>query len=202
MYGMPIIRLMDPVLFLAFVATLLSLLHMIAPDHWMPLSALALKNSIDRKRVNLIAFILGLLHGITSTALALLVVFFGIYAFGTAEIRVVSVTIILVVAAFILINSFREAHRKSGIESSSLAVSVFPDPAFLPILVAAAAYGNLILSTISILFVFSSATFLLVVVILVNMGLMKALQKVSPVAVDRIIVMTLLLTGLYIYIYG
>ncbi len=193
---------MNSVLFLVFVAVLLSMLHMIAPDHWMPLSALALKRSFRPEKVRRIAFLLGLLHGITSTALALLVVFFGIYAFGTREIRVASVAIILLVAAYILVNSFREAHSKTTIENTSLAVSVFPDPAFLPILLASAVYGSFSVSIISVVFVLSSAIFLLIIVILVNMGLVKGLARLHPVTVDRIVVIALLLTALYIYLYG
>lgn len=193
---------MNPVIFLVLIAILLSGLHMIAPDHWMPLSALNLKNSFGSKKLRVTAFLLGLLHGITSTALALLVIFVGVYIFGTREIRIISVIILFIVAAYILINSYREAQSKRSVENTSLAVSVFPDPAFLPILVAAAAYGIFSVSIVSILFVISSALFLLLIVILVNMGLAKSLSKLRPVTVDRIVVIALLLTSVYIYLYG
>jgi len=193
---------MNPVIVLALVATLLSMLHMIAPDHWIPLTALSLKKSFSSKRVRAIAFLLGFLHGITSTALALLVVFFGVYAFGTKEIRIASVIIIIVVALYILVNSIRESHEKKGFENTSLLVSIFPDPAFLPILLVAASYGYFSVSLISIVFVITSAVFLLLIVMLVNIGLIKGLSKVSPATVDRIVVIALLLTAVYIYFYG
>jgi len=192
----------NPVLVLVLIATLLSILHMIAPDHWMPLTALSLKKSFSSEKSRAIAFLLGFIHGITSTALALLVVFFGIYAFGTKEIRIASVIIIVVVAAYILINSIKESHEKRGFENTSLLVSVFPDPAFLPILLAASGYGFFSISLISAVFIISSAVFLLLIVALVNIGLIKGLSRVSPTTVDRIVVIALLLTAVYIYLYG
>jgi len=192
----------NPVLVLFLIATLLSILHMIAPDHWMPLTALSLKKSFSSEKSRAIAFLLGFIHGITSTALALLVVFFGIYAFGTKEIRIASVIIIVVVAAYILINSIKESHEKRGFENTSLLVSVFPDPAFLPILLAASGYGFFSIPLISAVFIISSAVFLLLIVALVNIGLIKGLSRVSPTTVDRIVVIALLLTAVYIYLYG
>ena len=81
-------------------------------------------------------------------------------------------------------------------------MSIFPDPAFLPILLVAASYGYFSVSLISIVFVISSAVFLLLIVTLVNIGLIKGLSKVSPATVDRIVVIALLLTAVYIYFYG
>ncbi len=71
----------SPLVFVA-ISVVVASLHMIAPDHWLPLTALSLKRKYGKGRVLEISAVLGILHGSTSVILSLVALFLGLSFFG------------------------------------------------------------------------------------------------------------------------
>ncbi|BAB60059.1 TVG0944469 [Thermoplasma volcanium GSS1] len=184
------------------VVILIASMHMIAPDHWMPLAALTLKKKYSDSKVRALSAYIGMAHGVSSVILSLAILYIGIAFIGSKYIRVASVIILVLVSLYILINSIRESREAREIEETSLLVSAFPDPAFLPMAIIAYTYGTYFVISTGLIYVAASTIALLAVVFLVNIGLLRKLSSLKPVTVDRIVVVVLLLTAAYIYFFG
>ena len=191
----------SPLVFIA-LATAVASLHMIAPDHWLPLTALSLKEGYKRRRVLEISTVLGFLHGSTSVLLSMLALFVGVSAFGLNDLKEVSIVVLVMVAIYVLANTLREKKGSKNIQSTSLIVSILPDPVLLPIIMASYPLGNVELTVISVTFIVVSILALLVVLGVVMTGVVKNLSKLKPTTVDYILVVALFLTSIYIYFYG
>lgn len=184
------------------IAVAVASLHMVAPDHWLPLTALSLKRGYKRGRALEISALLGLLHGTTSVILSLLALFLGVSIFGMNALKEISIIILVAVAVYILLNSMKERKSNRKVENTSLLVSIFPDPVLLPIIIASYPLGNGELAAVSITFVVSSMLALLLVLLVVMAGIAKGLSKLKPATVDSLIVLALVLTAVYIYLFG
>ncbi len=89
------------------IAVAVASLHMVAPDHWLPLTAFSMKRGYSRGRTLGISALLGFLHGTTSVILSLLALFMGVSIFGLNALREISIIILVAVAAYILLNSMK-----------------------------------------------------------------------------------------------
>jgi threonine/homoserine/homoserine lactone efflux protein len=83
---------------LAMAAVTVASLHTLAPDHWMPIAALARTQGWTAGRTTRITLACGLGHVTTSVALGLLAVFFGVEVFSTFGTRLESVAGLLLIA--------------------------------------------------------------------------------------------------------
>ncbi len=191
----------SPLVFI-LLAIIIASLHMIAPDHWLPLSALSVKRGYKQRRVRLVSALLGFLHGSTSVLLSLLILFLGLDLFGTGRLKAISIVILIAVALYILLNGVREGKAARSMENTSLLVSVFPDPAFLPIIIASAKFGFLYTAAVSFTFILSSIVSLILVLVVVMAGISDWASKMRPATLDRVIAIVLVLTAFYIYFYG
>ncbi|MCL4480512.1 MAG: hypothetical protein M1113_03385 [Candidatus Thermoplasmatota archaeon] len=186
-------------LYLVFITLILAILHMLAPDHWIPLSILSAKRKYSNGRTAYYGFAIGTVHGILSSALALVIAFLGISFLGYGKIKIASIVLLAAVCVYILLNAFKERKAERNVENTSLLVSIIPDPAFLPIILSSAIFGYFFISFISVLFVVAGGLSLLVVTLLAHKGMLKSLEKVRPDNVDYVVVAVLLLTALFIY---
>ncbi|MEM0134334.1 MAG: hypothetical protein QXU18_03790, partial [Thermoplasmatales archaeon] len=109
----------SPLVFIA-ISVVVASLHMIAPDHWLPLTALSIKREYKRKRVLTISAILGFLHGITSVLLSIIALFLGVVFFGIDALKEISIVILIAVAIYMLIQTIRESRGSESIENTSL----------------------------------------------------------------------------------
>lgn len=184
------------------VAVVIAFLHMIAPDHWLPLTALSVKRGYNSRKIKAISAILGFLHGSTSVLLSLFILFLGIDLFGVGKLKEISLIVLVAVAIYIVVNSTREGKSSSKIENTSLLVSIFPDPAFLPIIIVSDKFGTVYISVISFAFILTSILSLMLVLIVVMAGISDRASKINPVTVDRIVALALALTAVYIYFFG
>src|SRR5690242_13210409 len=82
---------------LAIAAVTVASLHSLAPDHWMPIAALARAQGWSTARTTRLTLACGLGHVTTSVALGLLAVFFGIELFSTFGARLESLAGILLI---------------------------------------------------------------------------------------------------------
>ena len=62
---------------LMVVVVSISALHMIAPDHWVPVTLVSYRNSLTRKRTYFLAMLVGLTHGVSSVVLSLVIAAIG-----------------------------------------------------------------------------------------------------------------------------
>ncbi|MGC8561793.1 MAG: hypothetical protein ACP5UZ_02550 [Thermoplasmata archaeon] len=191
----------SPLVFVA-IAIVVASLHMVAPDHWLPLIALSMKRGYNKGRVLLISTVLGFLHGSTSVILSLAALFIGVAVFGLNALKGISIVILIAVAIYMLIQTVRESRGSENVENTSLLVSILPDPVLLPIIIASYKLGNIELGVIGVSFILASILALLVVTAGVLIGVASKLSKLRPVTVDYVVIVALVLTAMYIYFFG
>ncbi|KAA8921856.1 hypothetical protein [Thermoplasma sp.] len=186
---------------LASVIVLASL-HMIAPDHWLPLAALSARRRMRSSMSAAIASALGLAHSLLSLALSFAIIFLGMYFLGLVHFRIIAIAIIAVVCVYMFVNTIVESKKHGRIEESALTVSVLPDPTVLPFIVAAGLYGPSGIVYASISFVFASVVALALISYAANRGLVSGLRNLNPITIDRIVILILIITAVYIYFFG
>ncbi len=193
---------MISILYILISVIVLASLHMVAPDHWLPLAALSVKRSMKSSKSAAIASLLGLAHSSLSLLLSFAIIFLGMYFLGAAYFRLVAIAIIAVVCIYMFVNTLIEARKKAKIEETALTVSVLPDPAVLPFVVAAGLYGTTDLIYISVAFVIVSTAVLAFVSYAANRGLVAGLKNLNPITIDRVVILILIVTAIYIYFFG
>jgi ABC-type nickel/cobalt efflux system permease component RcnA len=82
---------------LGLAAISLGALHSLAPDHWVPIAAIARARKWSRSRTLRVAFLCGFGHVTVSVALGLLALFFGAQLFQSIGERMVSVAGLLLI---------------------------------------------------------------------------------------------------------
>ncbi len=184
------------------VAVSLASLHMIAPDHWLPLTALSIKRKYGKGRVFLFSISLGFLHGLTSVALSILALFLGVKLFGPEALKEISILILAAVAVYMLAVALREGNGSRKIENTSLIVSVLPDPVLLPIVVASYALSLQALAIVSVAFVLATILSLGAVMGAIMAGIGRSLYRLKPTEIDFIVIGALVVTAVYIYLFG
>ena len=186
-------------LYLVFITLILAILHMLAPDHWIPISILSAKRKYSDSKTGSYGFAIGTAHGILSSTLALVIAFLGISFLGYSKIKIASIVLLAAVCIYILLNAVKERKAERNVENTSLLVSIIPDPAFLPIVLSSTIYGYFFIGFLSVLFVVAGGLSLMMVVLLAHRGMLKSLEKVKPDNVDYVVVIVLLLTAVFIY---
>jgi hypothetical protein len=191
----------SPLIFVV-IAVVVASLHMLAPDHWLPLTALSLKRGYKKRRVLYVSAILGFLHGSISVILSLFVLFLGVTLFGLNALKEISIIVLIAVAVYLLANTIKETRASENVENTSLLVSILPDPVLLPVIIASYPLGKTELIIISISFVLASILALLVVLAVVMVGIAGRLSRLKGVTVDYVVILALVLTAIYIYFFG
>ncbi|MCL4447112.1 MAG: hypothetical protein M0Z77_04230 [Thermoplasmatales archaeon] len=191
----------SPLIFVV-IAVVVASLHMLAPDHWLPLTALSLKRGYKKRRVLYVSAILGFLHGSISVILSLFALFLGVTLFGLNALKEISIIVLIAVAVYLLANTIKETRASENVENTSLLVSILPDPVLLPVIIASYPLGKTELIIISISFVLASILALLVVLAVVMVGIAGRLSRLKGVTVDYVVILALVLTAIYIYFFG
>jgi hypothetical protein len=181
---------------------ILASLHMVAPDHWLPLTAISIKRKLNATNSAFIASGIGLAHSILSLVLSFAIILFGMYFFGPGSFKNIAIVIIAIVCIYMFSNTMIESRRTNRIEDTALTVSVLPDPAILPFIVTAGFYGYTGLFYASITFVVVSAASLAFISYSANIGLISRLRDLKPVTIDRVVIIILIVTAIYIYFLG
>ncbi len=192
-------------LLLLSTAILVALFHMIAPDHWVPLLIIAKTRNYTWKNKYLTAFLLGLGHSGSSVLVAVLVLFVGVVVLKSSVHLLTDISILLmfIIAAYFIINGVREANENSDelMSRSALAVSAFPDLAFLPIFIAVSSLGSIDTAYITATFIAVTTLTLIVVVWLTsNLPGTDRLKNIPGRYTDYLIGLILVVTGVLIYL--
>ena len=188
--------------FFIMISATLGALHMVAPDHWVPLTMISLKEHYNGGKITFLSLSIGFLHGFSSVILSLFVIFIGIYFFPTYYIKIVSIFIIIAVCIYILFNSLVEGRTSTTAAKPTIIISVLPDLAVLPIIFYSVKFGNVYLLFISFIYILSSMISITFVILLSNKGLSRGLSQVDPRYFDYMMVIMLAFTAVYILFFS
>lgn len=188
--------------FLLVVVTALSALHMLAPDHWIPVTIASYRRSYTRFRTLLLASAIGVAHGLSSAVLSLAMAVIGSFFFPAYYVNLFAVLLLVGVAVYITANAARETKAGPKAESASVLVSVIPDPALVPFILIAQGFGGAYTYAMLGAFVAAAAVSLVLVVHVALMGLSKALSRLRAEYVDYLVASALMLVAAFVYFYG
>lgn len=180
---------------------LLATFHMIAPDHWVPISLVSSVKKFSHLRKFLFSILIGSLHAFTSVLVALLALAIGLllirsflsYMYDAGEIM------LILVGLYFLINGLRESKEESKLESftmhSVLVISVFPDFALVPIVISSVPLSIIQIITLLIVFVIVSSFSLTLIVFASSFGIAGTLKNLKPSYLDYLIGIVLFITA-------
>ncbi|WP_048816774.1 hypothetical protein [Caldisphaera lagunensis] len=187
---------MDLILIISII--LIASIHMIAPDHWMPLTVLSIKRSYSLGNIVFISALIGFLHSFISIIISLLILYLGLSLLNFTDLKYFSLALIFIVCIYFLVGLFKERKESNTLENSSLMVSILPDPAIIPFIINSSILGMNFLIFSIILFISISSLALAFISVLVNRGIIKALSKLKPYYADYLIIIILIITAIYI----
>ena len=188
--------------FLLIVVIALSALHMLAPDHWVPVTVASYRRSYTRFRTLLLASAIGLAHGFSSALVSVAIATIGSFFFPAYYVNLFAVLLLVGVAIYIIANAARESKAGTKAESVSMLVSVIPDPALVPFILIAQGFGSVYTYAMLGAFVATAAVSLVLVVYLALVGLAKALSRLRAEYVDYFVALALILVAAFVYLYG
>ncbi len=195
----------DIFFFIIGIACVIAFTHMFAPDHWIPLLAVSSRSGYTGRRTYLTAAALGFLHASSSIAVALVAfsISMGIAKEYVLYFRFGAEILLLVIAGYFIINGISEKNTENSGKGASnttlLSVSVFPDLAFMPLLISAIGLSALQISAIILIFA-AVSTFSLVFVVFFSMkGFLRAVKNIPPRYMDYVIAAVLIITSAYLY---
>jgi len=180
---------------------LLAALHMIAPDHWIPISTISSIRKFSNLKKIVISILLGVLHASTSVAVAAVALAIGLvitksylsYMYDAGEV------LLVIVGLYFILNGLIERKKSQKVEAlstnSALTVSIFPDVALVPILISATPLGFSEISILIIAFVSVSALSLSVIVLVASIGITSAVEKLEPRVIDYVMGIVLFITA-------
>lgn len=190
-------------LFVVILGTVIALggLHMIAPDHWVPLMIVSRKLNYSQYRTYLNAAALGGLHAITSEAIAGIALVIGLVLVRNFlnYLEWASILLLLAVGIYFIVNGYAEKSSEDGYASSSvksiIAISAFPDFALIPVMLAGSPLPILDIAAMLVVFILISAVSLTIMVMAAAKGFSKALEQLPPRYIDYIMGLVLFLTS-------
>ncbi len=202
--GLRIGELLTDFLFLAAVAFAIASVHMVAPDHWVPLLSVSVKHGYNKAKKYGIAALLGATHALTSGILALIALVIGGSLLGLSELDLVlaSTALLTVVGIYFVVNGIRESSEvKTYVTRSVLAVSIIPDFALVPIILSGINLPLAELWAVFLSFLLASTASLTVMIILSSGTLGKRISEMSSSGMDYTIGGLLFMTALVVYLF-
>lgn len=188
-------------LLLILVALSVSSLHMIAPDHWLPLTVIASAKSYSSSRKYSTAAALGFAHAGTSIVLAMAIFYAGLALIHNyiGYLLLAGEILLVIIGLYFILNGYRESEKDTSFtETSALSVSAFPDFALLPIVISGASLSGIQIGTILLVFLLASGIALTAMVFAAGKGLGKAISRVPPKYMDYLIGGVLIATAVLI----
>ena len=195
---------MELFFFLLGTAIVLGGLHMIAPDHWVPLAVVSGKLNYTRRRTYVTAATLGALHALTSEAVAGIVLVIGIILVHRylEYVDIASIILLFAVGVYFIVNGVMEMDLQDDLSSapvkSILAISAFPDLALIPIILAGSALPLLEVGLILAVFIIVSSISLTVMSYVSTRGLAGAMENIPPRYIDYVMGLILFATAIII----
>ena len=191
----------SPQVLIAIVVAL-SVLHMVAPDHWVPVTVASHRMGYSRTKSLALASGIGLAHGASSAVLSVAIAVIGSLVFPAYYVNLFAVVLLLAIALYVMLNAVRESGASTEAGNMSLLVSVIPDPALVPFIVVARGFGPAYTYAMLGAYVAAAVVSVSLVVLLAVLGLSAALSKVRPQYVDYLVAATLILVAAFVYVAG
>lgn len=194
---------MDAFLILLITVAVLSAIHMMAPDHWLPVVLISRReNYTRRKRLNL-SLMLSSVHAVTSIVLAVGIVFLSLlflHQFST-YLKDAGIVLMFAVGVYFFFNGVTEKSDEASFVKYSfiLGVSASPDLSLLPLLIEAQVYPSSYSELMILVFALVSIVSLMIAVTVADFGIGKSLQKLEPRYMDY--VMGAILIGIGIFLF-
>ena len=185
-------------LILLAVASSVAMLHMIAPDHWLPLSVISSGRGYSSRKKYALSTALGFGHAGTSILVAGAVFYLGLTLIHMyiSYLVLAGQILLIIVGLYFIINGYREGSRGTSIpENSALSVGIFPDLALIPILITGYSLSTYDIVTILLAFALLSTLFLCLMIFLAARGMGKIIAKMPPKYMDYLIGAVLILTA-------
>lgn len=189
---------------LLVVSILVSAFHMLAPDHWVPLTVISSTRKYSRTRTYTMGAALGFTHAATSIIVAVSIYYAGLVLIHNYvnDLIIFGQVFLVIIGIYFIINGYRETpFSESGItDTSVISLSAFPDLSLMPIIISAASLQTIQISAILIVFAVSSTISLTAMAMLADKSLGRILSKVPPKYVDYLIGAVLIATALFLSI--
>lgn len=182
-------------------AIVLAVLHMIAPDHWVPLTVVSRKFNYSSAKTYEMALLIGILHSAASVAVAVIAFYTGMLLVRDSLyfLYLVSVILLIIVGIYFIVNGYvekMEDPESSTLSSKSiLTVSIFPDFAFIPIMLAASVLSLIQVSAIVTSFILLTCITVVIMTLGAAKGFSRAIEKIQPKYIDYIMGGILFLTA-------
>jgi hypothetical protein len=182
-------------------AIVLAVLHMVAPDHWIPLTVVSKKFNYSSSKTYETALLIGILHSAASVTLAVVAYFIGelLVKNSLHFLYLSSVILLIIVGIYFIVNGYFEDFEdpeSSTISTKSiLTVSIFPDFAFIPIMLAASTLPLIQVSAVIMAFILLTCITVVIMTVGASKGFSRTMEKVPPRYIDYIIGAILFLTA-------
>lgn len=190
-------------LFIVIMGSVLILggLHMLAPDHWVPLMVVARKLNYTSRKTVASALAMGSLHAITSETVAGIALIVGIFLVGNFlhYLDIASIILLVAVGIYFILNGYTEKNPENGYSTSSirsiLGISAFPDLALVPIMLASSPLPATSVLIVLVAFILVSSFSLAVMVYGAVKGFSRAMETVPPRYIDYVMGAVLFVTA-------
>lgn len=182
-------------------AIVLAVLHMVAPDHWIPLTVVSKKFNYSSSKTYETALLIGILHSAASVTLAVVAYFIGelLVKNSLHFLYLSSVILLIIVGIYFIVNGyfedFEEPESSTLSTKSILTVSIFPDFAFIPIMLAASTLPLIQVSAVIMAFILLTCITVVIMTVGASKGFSRTMEKVPPRYIDYIIGAILFLTA-------
>ena len=182
-------------------AIVLAVLHMVAPDHWIPLTVVSKKFNYSSSKTYETALLIGILHSAASVTLAVVAYFIGelLVKNSLHFLYLSSVILLIIVGIYFIVNGyfedFEDPESSTLSTKSILTVSIFPDFAFIPIMLAASTLPLIQVSAVIMAFILLTCITVVIMTVGASKGFSRTMEKVPPRYIDYIIGAILFLTA-------
>ena len=190
---------------LIITVVLLSAIHMLAPDHWLPVILISRREKYTRRRRLGLSLMLSSVHAATSIVFAVGIVFLSLLFLHQFSVYLKDAGIVLMfaVGVYFILNGVTEKPDEASFVKYSfiLGVSASPDLSLLPLLIEAQAYPFSYSELMIAVFAFVSTIVLLISVIVADFGIGRSLQKLDPRYMDYVMGAILIGIGSFLFFF-
>jgi len=182
-------------------AMMVATFYMIAPDHWLPITIISNKYGFSSAKKYSIASSIAAIHGALSSAIAVAVLYVGLFFLKkfVQDITFAGLLLLIIIGVYFVVNGYIERNRSSIAGHASLAVSVLPDFAIIPLLLTGSTLSSQQIGVIVAVFILVGVATLLAVVAAASLIADFALKKVNPAYFDYLVGFLLFFTAVFVY---
>lgn len=181
---------------------IIGILHMTAPDHWLPLSAISRRFNYTGTKTQATATLLGFLHSSISVLIGVFAYVIGLLFISYLKdgFSIIARVLLAIVAIYFIGNGYKESRsvenhmNDSTTVRSALIVSIFPDFAMIPFIFSTLGMSNISIIEIIISFIAVSILSINAMAYIGTRGLAMVIERIPPYYIDYVMGIILLAT--------